>query len=62
MTGATLTIAGHWLSDSVAGAALGIATGRFSTHRRLERAKDWNPTVTPSQYGGVKLTFSMIVD
>jgi membrane-associated phospholipid phosphatase len=52
----------HWLSDTVAGAALGIATGRFSTHRRLQRAKDWNLTVTPSQYGGVKLTFSMIVN
>jgi len=52
----------HWLSDTVAGAALGIATGRFSTHRRLERAHDWNLSVTPSEYGGIKLTFNMIVD
>jgi membrane-associated phospholipid phosphatase len=52
----------HWLSDTVAGAALGIATGRFSTHRRLQRAHDWNLSVTPSQYGGVKLTFNMIVN
>lgn len=50
----------HWLSDTVAGAALGIATGRFSTHRRLERASDWNLSVTPSQYGGVKLTFNRL--
>ena len=52
----------HWLSDTVAGAALGIATGRFSTHRRLQRAHDWNLSVMPSQYGGVKLTFNMIVN
>jgi undecaprenyl-diphosphatase len=52
----------HWLSDTVAGAALGIATGRFSTHRRMQRAHDWNLTVTPSQTGGVKLTFNMIVN
>jgi len=52
----------HWLSDTVAGAALGIATGRFSTHRRLQRVHDWNLSVTPSQYGGMKLTFNMIVN
>jgi membrane-associated phospholipid phosphatase len=37
----------HWLSDTLAGAALGIAMGRFSAHRRLERARDWNLSVTP---------------
>ena len=52
----------HWLSDTVAGAALGIATGRFSAHRRLERAHDWNLSVTPSESGGLKLTFNMIVN
>jgi membrane-associated phospholipid phosphatase len=52
----------HWLSDTVAGAALGIASGRFSTQRRLQRLHDWNLSVTPSQYGGLKLTFNMIVD
>jgi membrane-associated phospholipid phosphatase len=52
----------HWLSDTVAGAALGIATGRFSTHRRLERARDWNVSVAPSEYGGIKLSFNMIVN
>ncbi len=50
----------HWLSDTVAGAALGIATGRFSTHRRLKRSHDWNLTVTPSEYGGLKLGFNMV--
>jgi membrane-associated phospholipid phosphatase len=52
----------HWLSDTVAGAALGIATGRFSAHRRLQRVHDWNLSVTPSEYGGIKLTFNMIVN
>jgi membrane-associated phospholipid phosphatase len=52
----------HWLSDTVAGAALGIATARFSTHRRLERAHDWTVSVTPSQSGGLMLTFNWIVN
>lgn len=51
----------HWFSDTVAGAALGIATGRFTTHRRLQRAHDWNLTIMPSDYGGLKLSFSMIL-
>ena len=52
----------HWLSDTVAGAAIGIASGRFLTHRRLERTRDWNLSVTPSQYGGVQLAFNLIVN
>jgi membrane-associated phospholipid phosphatase len=52
----------HWLSDTVAGAAIGIASGRFSTHRRLERAHDWNLSVTPAPYGGVQLAFNLIVN
>ena len=52
----------HWLSDTVAGAALGIATGRFSTHRRLERAHDWNVSVTPAPYGGLMMTLNVIVN
>jgi membrane-associated phospholipid phosphatase len=52
----------HWLSDTVAGAAIGIASGRFTTHRRLQRAHDWNLSVTPSPYGGMQLTFNLIVN
>jgi hypothetical protein len=37
-----------------------IATRRLGTHRRLQRAHDWNLTFTPSQNGGVTLTFNMI--
>lgn len=52
----------HWLSDTVAGAAIGIASGRFVTHRRLQRAHDWNLSVTPTQYGGVQLAFNLVVN
>ena len=52
----------HWVSDTIAGSAIGIASGRFSTHHRLERAKDWNLSLAPSQHGGAMLTFNMIVD
>jgi len=52
----------HWLSDTVAGAALGIASGRFVTHRRLERAHAWNVSFAPSPDGGLMMTFSMILD
>jgi membrane-associated phospholipid phosphatase len=52
----------HWLSDTVAGAALGIASGRFSTHRRLQRLHDWNLSIAPAQGGGLKLTFNLIVN
>jgi membrane-associated phospholipid phosphatase len=52
----------HWLSDTVAGAALGIASGRFVTHRRLDRAHAWNLSFAPSQDGGLMMTFSMITN
>jgi len=52
----------HWLSDTVAGAALGIASGRFVTHRRLDRAHVWNLSFAPSQDGGLMMTFSMIAN
>jgi membrane-associated phospholipid phosphatase len=52
----------HWLSDTVAGAALGVATARFTTHRRLARVHDWNLSAVPAEHGGLTLTFNMIVD
>ncbi len=52
----------HWLSDTVAGAALGIASGRFATHRRLERANTWNLSFAPSPDGGLMMTIGMILD
>jgi membrane-associated phospholipid phosphatase len=52
----------HWLSDTVAGAALGIASGHFVTHRRLQRAHAWNVSFAPSPEGGLMMTFSRILD
>jgi membrane-associated phospholipid phosphatase len=43
----------HWLSDTVAGAALGIATGRFVTHRADERARPYAFGVQPMQHGAM---------
>jgi hypothetical protein len=52
----------HWLSDVVAGAAVGIATAHFSINRRLERAEriqGLNLSVAPIQGGGLELAFSL---
>jgi membrane-associated phospholipid phosphatase len=49
----------HWLSDTVAGAAVGIATARFAMNRREERARRWNLSVAPMAGGGTQLTWNM---
>ena len=49
----------HWFSDTVAGAAVGIATARFSTDHRLQRIEHLQGlrlSVEP-QAGGLKLAF-----
>jgi membrane-associated phospholipid phosphatase len=45
----------HWLSDTVAGAALGAATARFTLNRREARAHRWDVSLMPAQGGGVML-------
>jgi len=52
----------HWLSDTVAGAALGIASGRFVTHHRLNRAREWNLSLSPTPYGGAQLAVSLVLN
>jgi hypothetical protein len=52
----------HWLSDVVAGAAVGIATAHFSINRRLERVQHLdglNLSVAPIAGGGLALNFSL---
>jgi membrane-associated phospholipid phosphatase len=49
----------HWLSDTVAGAAVGIATAQFAMNRREERARRWDLSVEPMAGGGTKLTMTM---
>ena len=50
----------HWLSDTVAGAALGIATAHFVMNRGDERAQRSAFMVVPA-YGGVMLTYTRIL-
>jgi membrane-associated phospholipid phosphatase len=49
----------HWLSDTVAGAALGIATARFTLNRREDRARRAGLVVVPLTGGGTMLVFKM---
>lgn len=49
----------HWLSDTVAGGAVGIATARFAMNRREEHARRWNLSVAPMAGGGTELSWSM---
>jgi hypothetical protein len=50
----------HWLSDTVAGAALGIATGRFVTHRGDERTERYTLGVQPVE-GGAMVTYRYVL-
>jgi hypothetical protein len=56
----------HWFSDTVAGAAIGMASAHFSINRRLERPDDHpealNISIAPMAGGGVKLAFSLSMD
>jgi membrane-associated phospholipid phosphatase len=47
----------HWLSDTVAGAALGMATGRFVSERRLDSFHNLQVGLAPG-HSGVTLVFS----
>jgi membrane-associated phospholipid phosphatase len=49
----------HWLSDTVAGAALGIATGRFVTGRADERSRPYAVAVQPMPHGAM-LTYTYV--
>jgi membrane-associated phospholipid phosphatase len=46
----------HWLSDTVAGAAVGIATAEFTLNRRRTRAHRWEVSVEPLGSGGAELS------
>jgi len=51
----------HWLSDTVAGAAIGISTAQFTMNRREERARHLELSVEPMAGGGAKLAFRVIL-
>jgi len=48
----------HWFSDTVAGAALGIATAQFALQRRHLHASRWALMAIPVE-GGLVLTYSL---
>jgi membrane-associated phospholipid phosphatase len=48
----------HWLSDTVAGAAIGIATAEFTMNRRQERTHRWDLSVAPMPGGGTELAIT----
>ena len=48
----------HWLSDTVAGAALGIATAQFALNRSHEHTGRFSMSVVPVQ-GGAMLTYAL---
>jgi membrane-associated phospholipid phosphatase len=55
----------HWLSDVVAGAAVGIATAHFSMNRRLERVQrvqSLNLSVAPIAGDGLELDVSLTMN
>jgi membrane-associated phospholipid phosphatase len=48
----------HWLSDTVAGAAIGAATARFTMNRRDQRRPQLDVSVMPAQGGGAMVSFN----
>ncbi len=50
----------HWLSDVVAGSAIGLYTGAFVTNRQLFHNDDLAIHVAPTDVGGlsVQLTYT----
>jgi len=51
----------HWLSDTVAGAALGIATGHFVTDRQNKRYQRYAFSVQPTRQGAM-LTYTYALE
>jgi membrane-associated phospholipid phosphatase len=48
----------HWLSDTVAGAALGAATARFAMNRREARHPPLDVAIGPAQGGGMSVSLN----
>ncbi|HWM69709.1 MAG TPA: phosphatase PAP2 family protein [Steroidobacteraceae bacterium] len=48
----------HWLSDTVAGAALGAATARFAMNRREARHPPLDVSIGPAQGGGMSVSLN----
>jgi hypothetical protein len=51
----------HWLSDTVAAAAIEIATAQLTMNRRQTRTLRWELSVEPVARGGTKLAVTIIL-
>jgi hypothetical protein len=49
----------HWLSDTVAGAAIGISTAHFTMNRRDQRDDSGAWSIAPTEYGGAMLSYTV---
>lgn len=49
----------HWLSDTVAGAAIGISTAHFTMNRREQRAHRGEWSFVPIEHGGGMLSYTV---
>lgn len=49
----------HWLSDTIAGAAIGIATARFVLNRRGSSSSAGQWSVSPGDRGGLMLSYNV---
>lgn len=49
----------HWLSDTLAGAVIGIATARFVLNRRAPAASAGQWSVSPGEKGGLMLSYNV---
>jgi len=49
----------HWLSDTVAGAAIGISTAHFTMNRRKERDASGEWSIAPTEHGGAMLSYTV---
>jgi membrane-associated phospholipid phosphatase len=49
----------HWLSDTVAGAAIGISTAHFTMHRREQRDHGGKWSFSPTEHGGAMLSYTV---
>ena len=49
----------HWLSDTVAGAAIGISTAHFTMNRREQRAHSGEWSIAPTEHGGAMLSYTV---
>ncbi|GAC1505953.1 MAG: hypothetical protein NVS1B6_13860 [Steroidobacteraceae bacterium] len=47
----------HWLSDTVAGAAIGISTAHFTMNRREQRDNSGKWSISPTDHGGAMLSY-----